>query len=86
MKVCHGIACSSEEDVVLAVTLERRSRNVGMLQGRSEREGEADRQQGLVGVSQPLGAAWERFERCKEELRNHTKVLMAQLYSLPALP
>lgn len=77
MKVCHCVACSSEEDVVLAVTLESKSRNVGMLQGRSECEGEADKQEGLVGVSQPLGTARERFERSKEELRNHTKVLMA---------
>lgn len=46
-----------------------------MLQGRSEYEGEADRQQGLLGVSQPLGTAQERFECCKE-LRKHTKVLM----------
>lgn len=61
----------------LAVTLESKSRNVGMLQGRSEREGEADKQEGLVGVSQLLGTARERFERSKEELRNHTKVLMA---------
>lgn len=75
MKVCHCVACSSGEDVVLAVTLESKSRSVGMLQGRSEYEGEADRQQGLLGVSQPLGTAQERFECC-EELRRHTKVLM----------
>lgn len=77
MKVCHCVACSSEEDVVLAVTLESKSRSVGMLQGRSECEGEADRQQGLVGMSQPLGTARERFECCEGELRNHTRVLMA---------
>lgn len=77
MKVCHCVACSSEEDVVLTVTLESKSSNVGMLQGRREREGEADRQQGLVGASQPLGTAQERFEHCEEEVRNHTKVLMA---------
>lgn len=77
MEVCHCIACSSKEDVVLAVTLKSRSSSVGTLQGRSEPEGEADRQQGLIGASQPLGTAQERFERCEEELRNHTKVLMA---------
>lgn len=32
---------------------------------------------GLVGASQPLGTAQERFEQCEQELRNHTKVLMA---------
>lgn len=77
MKVCQCVACSSEEDVVLAVALESRSSNVGILQGRSERGGETDRQQGLVGVCQPLGTAQESFERCQEELGNHTKVLMA---------
>lgn len=82
MKVCHCVACSSEEDVALTVTLESRSSSVGMLQGRSECEEGADRQQGLVGASQPLGTAQERFERCKKELRNHTKVLMAGLCSL----
>lgn len=76
MKVCHCVACSSEEDVVLAVILKSRSSSVGTLQGRSEREGEADRQQGLIGVSQLLGTAQERFECCEEERRNHTKVLM----------
>lgn len=77
MKVCHCVACSSEEDVVLTVTLESKSSNMGMLQGRREHEGEADRQRGLVGASQPLGTAQERFEQCEQELRNHTKVLMA---------
>lgn len=77
MKVCHCVACSAEEDVVLTVTLESRSSSVGMLQGRREHEGEADRQQRLAGASQPLGTAQERFERCEEEVRNHTKVLMA---------
>lgn len=77
MKVCQCVACSSEEDVVLAVASESRSSSMGTLQGRSERGGETDRQQGLVGVSQPLGTAQESFECCQEELRNYTKVLMA---------
>lgn len=54
MKDCQCVACSSEEDVVLSVTLESRSSSVGTLQGRSERGGRLTGSRGWLECPSPL--------------------------------